>query len=101
MTFKKNQAMATPTEKQALRAKLEQYEGEIAHMYLDSKGFVTVGVGHLISSATEAHKLAFKTTKNTSATSTEISADYNAIKKQPPNRIAAFYKSHTKLTRQR
>ena len=40
--------MITPSEKQTLRANLEKYEGKINHMYLDSRGFVTVGVGHLI-----------------------------------------------------
>lgn len=89
--------MTTPTEKQTLRAKLEKYEGNVPHMYLDSKGFVTVGVGHLISSVAAAQKLAFKTEKNLPASAADIKLDYEAVKKQPANRVASFYKKHTKL----
>jgi len=51
--------MPTTAEKVKLRSKLHDFEGTIPHMYLDSKGYVTVGIGHLISSVTEAQKLAF------------------------------------------
>lgn len=89
--------MPTATEKQTLRAKMEKYEGKINHMYLDSKGYVTVGVGHLIRNLAEAQKLAFKTAQNLPASATDIKADYDAVKKQPANRLASFYKKHTKL----
>lgn len=89
--------MATITEKKILRASLEKYEGKVNHMYLDSKGYVTVGVGHLLSNLTEAQKLAFKDSKNLKASLTTIKADYDAVKKQPANRLASFYKKHTKL----
>ncbi|MFT6102207.1 MAG: GH24 family phage-related lysozyme (muramidase) [Candidatus Endobugula sp.] len=35
---------------------MERYEGKVTHRYLDSKGFVTVGVGHLIKDLTSAQK---------------------------------------------
>lgn len=41
--------MLTTVELQLLRKKLGEYEGAIPHMYLDAKGLVTVGVGHLIT----------------------------------------------------
>jgi GH24 family phage-related lysozyme (muramidase) len=88
--------MLTATEKQILRTGLEKYEGKVNHMYLDSKGYVTVGVGHLINSV-EAQKLAFKTAKNLPASAPDIKADYDAVKKQPANRLASFYKKYTKL----
>lgn len=90
--------MITSTERLLLRSKLEKYEGRINHLYLDSKGYVTVGVGHLLSSATQAQKLTFRTVKNLPATAVEIKADYDAVKKQPSNRVASFYQKHTKLT---
>ncbi len=90
--------MTTVTEKKTLRAKLEKYEGKINHMYLDSKGFVTVGVGHLITSLAAAQKLNFKNAKNMPASAAEIKTDYDAVKKQPANRLASSYKKHTKLT---
>jgi hypothetical protein len=37
--------MTTPTEYVELKTNIELYERNIEHMYLDSKGFVTVGVG--------------------------------------------------------
>lgn len=97
-TLKKDGIMATFAEKQILRARLEKFEGKVNHLYLDSKGLVTVGVGHLIRSVAGAQKLAFKTTKGLPASAAEIKADYDAVKKQPANRVTSFYKKHTKLT---
>jgi len=86
------------TIKAILRENLERYEERVPHMYLDSNGFVTVGVGHLISSVTEAQKLAFVTAEGTSASGDEIKADFEAVKALTKNRLAKFYKQHTKLT---
>ncbi len=90
--------MLSVNEKKTLRKKLDKYEGTILHMYLDSKGYVTVGIGHLLSSVSNAQKLPFinaKTTKK--ATAAEIKTDYESIKKQTKNRVASYYKKHTKL----
>ncbi|WP_151174109.1 glycoside hydrolase family protein [Pseudoalteromonas ruthenica] len=89
--------MFSPTEKVNLRAKMEKYEGKINHMYLDSKGYVTVGVGHLIKDLASAQKLSFKKSNNMPATKDEIKADYEAVKKQPKNRLAFSYKRYVKL----
>ncbi|OZS41614.1 hypothetical protein ASV53_22815, partial [Photobacterium sanguinicancri] len=48
--------MVTATEKAALKAKLENYEGKVNHMYLDSKGYVTVGVGPVSNTHIRAHE---------------------------------------------
>jgi GH24 family phage-related lysozyme (muramidase) len=61
-------------------------------MYLDSKGYVTIGVGHLIPDLKSAQKLNLKTNKNLAATQDEIKADFESVKKQPKNRLAGFYK---------
>jgi GH24 family phage-related lysozyme (muramidase) len=74
--------MISATEKATLRANMERYEGKVTHMYLDSKGFVTVGVGHLIKDLTSAQKLNFKKSNNMPASKDEIKADYDAVKKQ-------------------
>ena len=90
--------MPTAAEKTRLRSKLDDYEGTIAHMYLDSKGYVTVGIGHLITSVAEAQKLVFivaNTSKKASAT--EIRTDYDNVKKQTMNLLATAYKKHTTL----
>ena len=77
---------------------LKASEGEITHMYLDSEGVVTVGVGNALSSAAEAQKLGFvnRATQKT-ATKEEIKSDYDAVKKQSKGSKASAYKQHTKL----
>jgi len=90
--------MLTAAEIQTLRKKLEQYEGKIPHMYLDSKGLVTVGVGFMLGSVTEAQKLPFIVVKTSNkATATEIKNDYDNVKKQTKGLLAGFYKKFTKL----
>lgn len=90
--------MLTTSEKKTLRGKLDDYEGTIEHMYLDSKGYVTVGIGHLISTVAAAQKVPFivaKTSKK--ATAGEIKTDHESVKKQTKNRVASYYKKYTKL----
>lgn len=89
--------MISATEKATLRAKMEKYEGKISHMYLDSKGLVTVGVGHLLKDLGSAQKLNFKKSNNLPAPKDEIKTDYETVKKQAKNRFASFYKKHVKL----
>lgn len=91
--------MATLTEKRLLRKTLEKYEGRVPHMYLDSKGYVTVGVGHLLAYLVSAQRLPFIKVNGKRASNTEIKSEYDSIKKQPfGNYVATFYKTHTKLT---
>lgn len=89
--------MVSATEKTILRAKMEKYEGKFSYMYLDSKGFITVGVGHLLKDLASAQKLNFKKSNNRPASKDEIKADYAAVKQQPKNRLASFYKKYVKL----
>ncbi len=89
--------MVSATEKVTLRVKMERYEGKISHMYIDSNGFVTVGVGHLLKDLASAQKLNFKKSNSIPATKNDIKADYEAVKKQPKNRFASFYKKYVKL----
>lgn len=94
--------MLRESEKQTLRKKLTEYEGNVPHMYLDTGGNVTVGVGRLLNTMVAAQKLPFiddKTKKK--ATPEEIKADFEAVLKFPQDnykpKTAAFYKAHTKL----
>jgi hypothetical protein len=63
---------------------LEHFEGNIPHMYRDTKGFVTVGVGKMLPDVGEAQKLAFvvRATKRP-ATREQIAADFAKVKAQP------------------
>lgn len=62
-----------------------KFEGRIHHMYLDIRGFVTVGVGNLLASASDAAKLAFTHgLTGPLATAAEITAAWNAVKASTP-----------------
>lgn len=98
IAVQKGNQMLTITEKSTLRKKLGLYEGCILHMYLDTKGFITIGVGHLITNVTEAQKLNFVTSKGTKATKEEIKTDFEAVKKHTKGLKASSYKSKTKLS---
>lgn len=90
--------MASPMVLARLRKKLEEYEGKINHMYIDSEGYVTIGVGHLITNATSAQNLTLYTTKGKKATKPEIKLDFDTVNKQIKNKLASYYKQFTKLT---
>ncbi len=90
--------MLTAIEKQLLRKKLYEYEGKIEHMYKDTKGFITVGVGHLLKDLSAAQKLNFiHQTTGKKATKDEIKNDFESIKKSPAGLFASLYKKNTKL----
>ncbi len=90
--------MATHLEKQTLRKKLEEYEGKIEHMYKDTKGFITVGIGHILKDLGAAQVLDFvHRTTNKKATKDEIKIDFETIKKQRSGLFAPLYKKHTKI----
>lgn len=89
--------MTTAAERLILMYALEKYEGKVNHLYLDSKGLVTVGIGHLLSSAADAQKLPFRNSSNTAATKEEIKTDFEAMKNQVPNKLASSYKKFTTL----
>ncbi len=60
-------------------------EDFVAHMYLDKKGNVTVGIGHLVSDLQEARRLAnqYQFTKkgtNSGSSAADLANDFNAVK---------------------
>ncbi len=65
----------------ALPGFLEQYEGKVNFMYLDVKGLVTVGVGHLIDPVHMALKLEFGPKGGGGPVSAaEVTAEWQKIK---------------------
>ncbi|WP_188151364.1 hypothetical protein [Teredinibacter waterburyi] len=89
--------------KQEVIKNTEKYEGRIPHLYLDSRGKVTVGIGHLIpnKSAMAAVPMFKKNANNVLvlASLAEKYAEYDTIKKQPYgfSHNARFYAAHTTL----
>jgi len=89
--------MLSQTDKTTIYKITRKYEGNVLHMYLDSKGLVTVGIGHLLSTVADAQKLTFYTAKNVKATAAEIKTDFDNVSKQPKKKLAPYYKRFTKL----
>ena len=93
--------MLTGIEKSNLRTLLAGYEGNIKHMYLDSKGYLTIGVGHRITNLQAAQKLNLVVAGGGSAgaraTKEQIKTDYEAVYKQLKGNDAFYYGKYTKL----
>ncbi len=77
---------------------LTPFEGNISYMYVDTKGFVTVGVGNMLPNARAAQALAFvnRATRN-AATDREIATDFQKVAAQPKARPARWYRQFTTL----
>ena len=74
------------------------FEGNIPNMYVDTEGYVTVGIGNMLPDVRAARLLGFvnRTTKN-AASADEKSADFSAVSTQPKAKAARWYKQFTKL----
>ena len=68
--------------KTALPGFLKEYEGKVNFMYLDVKGLVTVGIGHLIDPVDMALKLEFgpKGGGGGAVSAGEITAEWQTVK---------------------
>ena len=71
-------------------AKLEWFEGAIPWMYLDTRGYVTVGVGLMLPDAAAVQKLPFMVGSRP-ATAEEIAAEYARVEAMPMGRPALHY----------
>ncbi|WP_341503593.1 hypothetical protein [Gallaecimonas sp. GXIMD4217] len=89
--------MISTEQRQVLRDKLALYEGCIEHMYLDSNGYVTVAIGQLLANQDAALKLPFLRQDGSAAASSEILADYEAVRAQPAGKRASYYGTFTQL----
>jgi GH24 family phage-related lysozyme (muramidase) len=88
--------------RKSLTIKLEEYEGRIPHLYVDSVGRVTVGVGHMIANRNEMASLTFMTggagVPMRAATLKVKQDEFDAMAKQPKGRRAGWYEQHATLT---
>lgn len=77
-----------------------KYGGNVPHMYLDTKGYVTVGVDHLLKDVEAAKKVPF-TVRDTvvKATIQQIEGEFKSIKAMPWGKKyeATYYKPFTTL----
>jgi len=82
---------------QALVKILIDAEGNIAHMYLDTRGFVTVGIGHLLADEEAAVRLPFQTAAGVRADADAITREWEHVKQQKPAQLARYYEPFTTL----
>jgi GH24 family phage-related lysozyme (muramidase) len=79
-------------------AQLTIFEGSIAWMYLDSRGFVTVAVGDMLPNATSAQALEFVDNTGQPANPAAILADFQRVAGMSPNLNANAYRTAAALT---
>lgn len=81
--------------RKTLVIRLEEYEGRCPHLYLDSVGCVTVGVGHLIRNRAEMTRLMMMTggcgVPTRSATPVEKWGEFDSVSKLPKGHRAGWY----------
>ncbi|KJY95382.1 hypothetical protein [Pseudoalteromonas ruthenica] len=80
---------------------LIKYENKIKHFYLDSEGYVTIGVGHLVPDKGSASQLLmYKVNENglgVPATVQDKQKEFETVSKQRRNYKAGWYKQFTNL----
>ena len=86
-----------------LQENLEKYEGHLPHLYLDTRGKVTVGVGHLVTNRNAMANITLYKTQNDEptqeATLEEKITEYDTIAGLPSgmSHSARSFKQHTTL----
>lgn len=77
---------------------IKKNEGVVNHMYLDTKGLVTVGIGKMLPNVESAQNLNF-VFKNSSvpADNEAIAESFNLLKTKVPGKLASFYSQYTDL----
>jgi GH24 family phage-related lysozyme (muramidase) len=70
----------------------KDFEGNIEHMYLDTGGNVTVGVGHLLASAGDAASLPFvHKSDGAAATDQEKQDEWTTMHGEDAGQVASYY----------
>ncbi|MDD4519770.1 MAG: hypothetical protein PHI50_02665 [Alphaproteobacteria bacterium] len=83
--------------------KLVNLEGFEKHPYLDTKGLITLGVGHMIPTEKKFKEIAWVNKDNTPATKEQINLAYNKLKSykciqaESCNNTAASYEAKTNI----
>lgn len=74
-------------------AHLEGFEGIVPWMYLDTRGFVTVGVGEMLANAARAQSLGSVDANSQPVALAMILADYDRVSALPRAKLPAFYRA--------
>ncbi|WP_409321370.1 hypothetical protein [Pseudomonas monteilii] len=87
----------TTRELNAIDAAMREHEGITDHMYLDTNGNVTVGVGFMLPNESAAAEYPFLNSNNSPASVEQKRAEWQTIHALPTNYVADWYQSHTEL----
>lgn len=81
-----------------LRELIKTGEGSIDHMYLDTVGKVTVGVGNMLPNIGAAQQLPFvQRGTDADATPAQVAQEFEKMAAQQPGQIASSYRQYTHL----
>lgn len=82
----------------SLRQLLKSGEGSIAHMYLDTVGKVTIGVGNMLPDVNAATTLPFIDRQSGSpASESKIADEFGLVGRQEAGRVASYYRQFCTL----
>ncbi len=80
-----------------LKARLRQHEGVVPHLYLDTLGLVTCGVGHMIPSPDAMDGIAMVRKDGTVAAPEEKIAEWRRVKELQAAMLPKYYEERTTL----
>ena len=80
-----------------LKERLRSHEGVVPHMYLDTLGYVTTGIGHLLSTPVMAQVLPFTHPDGTPATSNDITNEWWRVHAMEKAHLPQYYAARTTL----
>jgi GH24 family phage-related lysozyme (muramidase) len=80
-----------------LKARLRQHEGVVPHLYLDTLGLVTCGIGHMIPSSDAIAGIEMIRFDGTAATPEEKTAEWRLVKGLKPAMLPPYYEERTTL----
>lgn len=78
----------------SLKELLIEVEGCVEHLYLDTRGNATIGVGHLVH---DPDRLPLLREDGSPANVNEIRQEWGIVMRQPPALLASMYRKFTKL----
>jgi len=75
-----------------------EHEGRVTHLYLDTVGLVTVGIGRMLPTRAAAQELPFVVRGSSMpATPEQIAKEWETVFAQPKGKLASFYANCTVL----
>lgn len=80
-----------------LKARLRQHEGVVPHLYLDTLGLVTCGVGHMISNPDAMANILLVHSSGGEASLADKVTEWYRVKRLEPARLPAYYAANTTL----